>query len=533
MQEKDLNLPQLWPDEFLQQQQIGSEAFRTIVSQSRGIFGSAYGLDSKSIHWLKSLFSKKDALAMRLIISLYPDIEDQQNVLDRLYDLQNEFTGRLEIHLYVQCVLSPRTSILCLAPTTDRVFCIAFGPHENFGFGRMDWINPVTLFNPEQALYKMITDWFDYAWKNTAPLDQNTAQIPAVVLPKGTPEGAFLWEQYGQLCERMIANNETADKQKDSPSEAPKEQQKKSDSIVEKMGLPVVLELDLKIEKILSKGILATLNKRTKIPPLKAPIKAKYFGLKSFRQIGSISAETRCRISILPKDAQKKIDNMMKKASELLRKLSFPFLADGVRWMPHGAVPLFNEEMQKVDSDAKEILKKQIGNNISEYITKQKDKIRNDANNMFPLLVGRKGTISEKDVDNIISDLKERFSKAMSGSFIPEITKNKVSTWVAPASNTAKYGQAVTLLQGIAEFPRKLYNLYSMQSYTVSRERLLEIMDVCDDWASKPDLPLPDAGSTMEDQLMNISKIVSSDAKDDQKCQKLFGIMKKCPDQYR
>jgi len=89
---------------------------------------------------------------------------------------------------------------------------------------------------------------------------------------------------------------------------------------------------------------LVTIDKGSRIPPLELPIKAEWFGIPSFREVGVVSREVRYKISVLDERANKALEARRKGTSGLREKFSFP-LADGSRWMPHKAKPFFQAEL--------------------------------------------------------------------------------------------------------------------------------------------------------------------------------------------
>src|SRR5207244_11163815 len=91
--------------------------------------------------------------------------------------------------------------------------------------------------------------------------------------------------------------------------------------------------------------------------------------------------------------------------------------------------------------------------------------------------------VPDSTIDAILGDCEERLKKARYGQLLPKITYTPVEFVVGQASAwTSQWGQAASLLQSIAEFPRKaLTDRLFLRGLDIDEYELLEAMDVCSD----------------------------------------------------
>lgn len=140
-----------------------------------------------------------------------------------------------------------------------------------------------------------------------------------------------------------------------------------------------------KLASLIDKGHLVSIDKSTRLPPLEVPVKPKWFGLETLRQIGTVRREVSYRISLLRQDELKSLENRRKKMGELLDVFTFS-LADGQRWMPSSAEELFRHENERVNGEAKGILAKLIAGDLTQFMAGRRTAVAEDAN--FAMTVG-------------------------------------------------------------------------------------------------------------------------------------------------
>lgn len=94
------------------------------------------------------------------------------------------------------------------------------------------------------------------------------------------------------------------------------------------------------------------------------------------------------------------------------------------------------------------------------------------------------GKIPDNAINNIVEELKVRLDRTKSDKLIPSVAYSPVafnpsqkSEWSSP------WGQAFTLLKGIAEFPREaMTNRFFWQGIRSNEDVLINAMNVADDY---------------------------------------------------
>ena len=177
----------------------------------------------------------------------------------------------------------------------------------------------------------------------------------------------------------------------------------------------------------------------------------------------------------------KKIDRLRRVSGEVLPRFSFS-LADGVRWMPQKAMPLFEAALSITHDEVKQLLGQTLGNDIEAFLGSQYERIRADAQRMYEAYHPG-GKIPDTAVHSILNELKLRLDKTQSLKLIPTVAYSPVafnpsqkSEWSSP------WGQAFTLLKGVAEFPREaMTDKFFWRGMRTNEDALIHAMDVAGD----------------------------------------------------
>lgn len=240
------------------------------------------------------------------------------------------------------------------------------------------------------ATFEACRKWFDYLWGIAGPLRPDVAStMPNLVLPEGGVEAARLWEDYRRRC---LAH--------ESATESPVGRRRPTEAI----GVPKLDPLSDCVARVFELGALVSVDKLSRIPPLEAPVKPEWFGVDSFRQTGMVKAQTSIKVAPFDESTLKKIDRLRRVSGELLPRYSFA-LADGVRWMPKQAMPLFEAALAAANDDAKKLLGQTMGDDIQAFLASQRERIRNDAQRMYEAYHPG-GNIPDNAVTNILDELK-------------------------------------------------------------------------------------------------------------------------------
>jgi hypothetical protein len=257
---------------------------------------------------------------------------------------------------------------------------------------------------------------------------------------------------------------------------------------------------------------------------LEAPVKPEWFGVDSFRQTGMVKAQTSIKVSPFDEATFRKIDRLRRVSGEVLPRFSFS-LADGVRWMPQKAKPLFEAALSVANDEAKQLLGETMGDDIGAFLEEQFERIRADAQLMYEIYhPGNK--IPESAVRKILNELNIRLDKTRSHKLIPTVAYSPVafnpsqkSEWSSP------WGQAFAFLKGVAEFPRKaMTDNFFWRGMRIEKDELIHAMDVAGDHLV-PDYGSPKAIHRAAEELAWIKALEESPCEPLDKCRALWALI--------
>jgi hypothetical protein len=545
-------IPFVWPDyRCLAGITDPTPDMDALLANAQLILGVVHGLSDVSVGRLRSVLTTTnsadsngndkpapDATKVRLIVTLYPTCTTTSDVLLLLLQLQTSHPS-LEVRL-VTCNLrtGPESTLACYK-TVDSVPIVMFGSSANFENPVDDSAHLTLVFSPEPLLAAEWQKWFDVKWLKAACLNEERTRIPSLVLPKGTVEAAEKWRTYEQLMFER-ANPDEPEAKEGLPAQVAVEVtiDPVTNKIVAKTAdgtpvptvsavnkLPQVSPVYRKLAQLLEMGHLVSVDKTTRLAPFEVSVKPKWFGLETLKQIGSVKRQVSYRISALTKDELKQLENRRKKTGELLDLFSFS-LADGQRWMPTAAEELFQRENSRVNTEAAGILSKLVAGDLNKFIEGRRKTVSEDANRMYGDLFPEK-KLSDDALDEIMDALKKRFEGAQKGSFLPQLSFNRVSL-PQPQDSAWKsqLGSALHLLLSIVRFPRKACKngSYFGRGMTAKPPDILKAMNLLND----PFVAVFDrfeAKERAEADLDAVEAIESSDISADEKCQQLFRLL--------
>ena len=211
-------------------------------------------------------------------------------------------------------------------------------------------------------------------------------------------------------------------------------------------------------------------------------------------------------------------------SGELLPRYSFA-LADGVRWIPRQAIPLFEAALTAANEDAKKLLGATVGASVEDFLVSQRDRIRADAQRMYEAYHPG-GKIPESAVGNIIDELKARLDKTKADKIIPRVAYSPVAFNPSQSSEwSSPWGQAFALLKGIAEFPRQaMTDRFFWQGIKTDEDALIKAMDVAGDYLVK-DYGGRKAKQQAEIDLDLIKQLEDAAGEAQEKCQALWALI--------
>jgi hypothetical protein len=407
---------------------------------------------------------------------------------------------------------------------------LLFGSSASFEDLSDAWTHLTLVFFPEPVLAADWRKWFDVRWLNAAPLTEARTRIPELILPQGTDEAARQWMDYERLCVKDQSAEEAAHVAVEPITAEIKATAADGTSIPTvstENKLPKVSPVYRKLAQLFEMGHLVSVDKSTRLQPFEVPVKPKWFGLESLKQIGLAKWQVSYHISALTKDELKQLENRRKKTGELLDLFSFS-LADGQRWMPKTAEELFRRENSRSDTEAKGILSKLIAGDLDKFMAGRKKSVSEDANRMYrDLFPG--GNLSEEALDEIMTALKARFEAATAEqrSFLPQLSFSRVSLSLPEDSEgKAVFRSSLHLLLSIVQYPRKAFinARYFAQGMRAKPLEILKAMNVLDDpFVGK--FGQYDVQDMAEAELIEVEAIETSGAEAEEKCQQLFKML--------
>lgn len=450
------------------------------------LFGVVSAIDDRAVDCLESFLADHKDTKLRLVISLHPTCRTSVSALQKLLRLGEPYDDRAAFKVYPEESLRDRSSNLFCLCGADGTLTILSGPTENLGFAPMSPSHANLATQVDAATFEACRKWFDYLWAVAGPLNPEiAASMPRLVLPEGEIEAARQWEVFRKQClDQGAAEIPTIRVEVDQESgeivllDA---QGEPVESPTAAIGAPTLDLFADGVARMFDLGLLVTIDKLSRIPPLEAPVKPEWFGVDSFRQTGMVRAQTSIKVAPFDESMLKKIDRLRRVSGELLPRYSFS-LADGVRWIPKKAIPFFEAALAAANADAKALLGDTVGDNVDSFLASQRDRIRADAQRMYEAYHPG-GKIPENAVDNILQELKVRLDKTKADKIIPRVAYSPIAFNPTASSDwSSPWGQAFALLKGIAEFPREaMTDRFFWQGIKTDEDALIQAMNVADD----------------------------------------------------
>ncbi len=489
-------------------------------------------IDAQAVEWMEGyLADSEEAKHLRLVISIRPTCRTTEGDLNNLLRLVERHGERAAFRVFPEISFLDRSSnLLCLC-SRDGNAAITVGPTENMGFAPTSPSQPNLVSAVTAATLEACRKWFDYLWGTSGPLRPDVATtMPQLILPEGDIEATLLWEEYRARCLDYDPKSNPPVRVIVDPDSGEVNLIDQDDQIIpsptDEIGVPRLDGLADTVARVFELGALVAVDKVSRLPPLEAPVKPEWFGVDSFRQTGMVSAKTSIKVAPFDESTLKKIDRLRRVSGNLLPRFSFA-LADGMRWMPKQAIPLFEAALTVANDEAKKMLGAKVGDNIDAFLATQRERIRADAQRMFEAYhLG--GKIPDNAVNDIMEELKRRLGKTRGEALIPKVSYSPVafnpshkSQWSSP------WGQAYQLIKGVAEFPRKaLTNRFFWQGIRTDEEALVHAMDVAGDQLVK-EYGGRKAKQRAEHELILIKGLETTTADARDKCEALWSLITK------
>jgi hypothetical protein len=527
-------IPFIWPDPHALEEPSIYEyypPYGNLIFGATWAFGVLPALTARGVRVLDEWLVANPDLKLSVIIVVYPACSTRQSDLAQLRALAARYPDRLLSRILPLEEATDRSiNAVCFSAKESDSVHMVIGPTEELGLGpwREGHLNFALQANP--SLVESFRLHFDWLWGRSCDVQESgVTEIPELVLPPGSEEGSRTWQSYlNELRSNRVLEDvsggdahvaiESAETNPESPEVAVEK------SATERLGVPALDKLTEFVAGLYGKGALVTINKRSKIPPLDAPLDPYLFGDKSELRRGSVTRRVSMRISVIDEKTLREIEGRKKSVWALLTRFSFG-LADSMRWMPSSARELFEAEVERLNAEGQRLIAALLKGDVDTFLNERQQKLVVDLNTLHTAL-GLPGTVASDVVEVVIQSLKERLNKAQSTSFIPELSYSEMGFRATENDFANPWGQAVTLLSDIAAYPRRaILDRFFSRDLKSSRQEILTAMNVADD-ALLRDPSAKDVEERCEEELDLLFKIQDAPIKSKLQCGLVWEIIR-------
>ncbi len=481
-------IPFIWPELFTGFAQGTELPFDVVAESSMSMFGVVSAPDALAVNWMDAYLKGNLERKLRVVLGIRPACQTKQSDLEDFLGLVERYRDRVAFRLYPETsILEHSSNLLCFVNEDGEAF-LSLGPTENMGLSASSPSHANLVCMISAATLEACRSWFDSLWQMAGTLNQEVAsKIPIFVLPRGDAEAGRLWDGFRKLClSDELTSRPSGTPDPDSNDSDPADwKDEDGQSPTDDIGIPKLDPLAQSIARLFELGVLVTVDKLSRVPPLEAPVKPEWFDVDSFRQTGMVRAQTSIKVAPFDETTLKKIEKLRKASGDLLPRYSFA-LADGVRWMPKKAIPLFQAALTAANDEASKLLHATVTDDIAAFLNSQRERIWNDVQRMYQAYHPG-GKIPDSAFEKIMEELKSRLTRAKGGKLIPKVAYSSIAFNPGKSSEwSSPWGQAFQLLKGIAEFPREvMVNRFFLQGIRTDEDSLILAMDVVDDYLVK------------------------------------------------
>ena len=396
-------VPFIWPEPRVREGITVYEhnpPFGELALGAISFFGVISALTSEGVDVLDAWLEQNHDLKASVVVAVYPTCATNRSDLDRLQALVECSAGRLTAHIWpLQQVTDRSLSALCFLAKDSGVVHITAGSSEHLGLdpwlgGHLNFV-----FRADPSLVEAFKRHFDWLWANSCEIRSGCATaIPDLVLPKGSEEGARIWQDYmndlagnpaSDEMPRVVAhvNPETGDVTIESPE---------GDTVptpTDELGITKLDPLADRVAHLYGQGTLVSIDKLSRIPPLDAPLDPSVFGDAAELIRGNVKRTVSMRVSVIDKKTLKDIETRRQGLRTLLTKFTFG-LADNMRWMPTAARALFEAELDRINKEGQKLISDLICGNVNAFLKTKRETLVADLNAMYAQL-GRPGQVTQ------------------------------------------------------------------------------------------------------------------------------------------
>ncbi len=277
------------------------------------------------------------------------------------------------------------------------------------------------------------------------------------------------------------------------------------------------------LSEVFRKGKLLAASKNIRAKSLNVPVKASFLGEDSAQTVGALTRRISFSLTILDTETADAIENC-RKINDLVKLLSFPLDASA-RWIPDAAIRLLEQEIAARNEQGIMLLRAAIGTDFDAFMHQQELTVRENLAQLYQQS-GTTGRASEKQVQEILQDVRERLQPAVDG----ELTTHPVFSTLdmgnlAERADDTRWSSPFSLLHSAALLFRTAATDPSFDRAfkfsTFDRQAFLEVMNVFND----PVGSHPDSVRAARD-LQLLESVAASPVSLLEKCRLVWGIIK-------
>jgi hypothetical protein len=543
--------PYLWPEHRIFTKQAHYKTMPPwveLLRTAQSLCGLVTELAMDGVDLLRNSLSENEGLRVKIILVLYPACTTTEEEMAALLGLQQQLPERLEVRLYLLDTIEdiPYHSLMVVPMGTGLPTLLA-GPAGNLGLEerRPDRVN--MAITPDAAATEAWSRWFNWLWASqTSRLRRGLEDIPRLVRPRGTEEARLMWEAYMSSCHdedddvvMVVVDEKTGDvevtvRPETLTGKSAEEQRAIREAAQQRLptvvaGIPKLDAAADLVARLFRKGSAATIDKSTRVKPFAVPISPRFFGMEAEEREGRVAQKVSYSIAIFDEVDQKKIENLRKSISDVLRSLSYP-LADGLRWVPDTAKDLLRREIEARNREAQEVLGARV-TDINSFLSSIEPGIRQDAEKMVAkLALGV--TLSNSMFDKIMKEISLRLQAAMGGerNLLPAITYAPFGFQPGHDSpTTSPWGNAYKLLFAVAQYPAEVAKggkFFERGYKACSVDEVVKGMDVLGHAWFHDEAHRHDWNKAKEEWLPLLTELDEEELPLPEKCKVLLGLIR-------
>jgi hypothetical protein len=549
--EKELN--SIWPTiQDIQQGKAEKSPIWKAVTHASQIASVTEGINLPSTQVIGKALSDNESLKWILIVGLLPAAETTPESLEALWSIYRRFQDRLEVKFILPDQLHnhrPRHN-LSLVELRDNKWAAWIGSSPSFGIGSVPVEPYLNLwFSVEGTLLSQLNNYIKTFAAIGVEFTEAILKLPRLVPAEGTLEAKMLWDEYessllGDFEENPVSTIDSIHVDDEKGVQITDSQGKLKDIALQTVELPRHDAIAEKIYSLINSCKQIIPGKA--VSPPAAPLKAEWFGLKSFSE-GRLKTKFSASINVFDSEEQKGIEKCRRITSDMIEKLGYS-VADGIRLVPMQSIETIKREIQSKESKIFEIMKdtglehSNKDDSIEAFIEKRKGIILNECKEKYKIINPGKN-IPDDLYENVINALKSRVENFLSNKIAADFTCTPFSLDLnQPDQNSQAWSMAFRLLEEIFKKPRMFfkdqYGFRLIGDTSIKKQEYLnhlnfgeidcffkdkEVLNV----EEKSRFPSPGISQRAILELKEVKEIKEKQLSSREKCEKIIAIMQR------